>query len=121
MGLRIRKYRKDLKLTQEALGKKLGVTKGAVSQWEKGDIKNMTHARLFKMADLFKRRPRFLALGEGDEFPLTLKKDEKEVIQLAKWIAALPPESRELLHDLLSRAISDEQLSDAWNAKGKKP
>lgn len=33
----IKKYRKDMDLTQEGLADTLGVTVGAVSKWENGD------------------------------------------------------------------------------------
>jgi transcriptional regulator with XRE-family HTH domain len=36
IGVRIRDRRKELKLTQESLAKRLGVEKAAVSHWEKG-------------------------------------------------------------------------------------
>lgn len=34
IGRNIEKYRKNLRLTQEAFGEKLGVTNQAVSKWE---------------------------------------------------------------------------------------
>jgi len=121
--MRIRNLRKDKGWSQTKLGEKLGVTKGAVSQWENGDIKNMTHQRVFKMADLFGREPRWFALGDGPEFPPSQpKKEEAEVLEIARWLAALKPEQFKLLREMFTTGIADKDVPADWaapKAKGK--
>lgn len=38
----IERHRKKMKLSQEKLAERLGITQGAVSQWEKGESKPRT-------------------------------------------------------------------------------
>ena len=52
VGLKIKEYRKDNRLTQEALAEKLGVTKQTVSRYEKGERKANQDV-LFALCDIF--------------------------------------------------------------------
>ena len=52
VGLKIKEYRKDNRLTQEALAEKLGVTKQTVSRYEKGERK-ANQDILFALCDIF--------------------------------------------------------------------
>ena len=52
MGKNIRKYRRELGLTQEQLAEAVGVTVGAVSKWE-SDLSNPDIGLLPELADLF--------------------------------------------------------------------
>lgn len=49
---KIKRLRKELEMTQDALAKKLGVTQGAVWHWENGRAKPTTD-KLKAMAALF--------------------------------------------------------------------
>lgn len=51
MGNNIRKWRDKRKLSQSALGKHLGVSRAAVSQWESGDHAPATE-RLIRLAEI---------------------------------------------------------------------
>ena len=42
--------RKKKKLTQEELGKKVGVTKSAVMKWEKGIVENIKRSTIIKLS-----------------------------------------------------------------------
>lgn len=53
LGEKIKFYRKREGMTQEELGKKLGVKLAAVSKWECGLVENIPASRLRMMADLF--------------------------------------------------------------------
>lgn len=122
LGLRIKNLRLQAGWSQTKLGKKAGgVTKGAVSQWEKGDIKNMELHRLFKMADAFKREPRWLAIGEGPEFPPPLpKKDDEEVLEIARWLKTLAPAQFKLLREMFTGGVADDKVPTDWNARPKR-
>lgn len=65
MGERIAHARREAGLNQTELGKRVGVTKGAVSQWENGNINNLRMANLFAIEDATGFRARWIALGQG--------------------------------------------------------
>lgn len=67
MGDRIKHARLEAGLTQPALGKKIGVSKGAISQWENGNVNNLKMANLFAMEDATGFHARWLALDEGPQ------------------------------------------------------
>ena len=46
----IKQKRKEKGLTQEELGKLLGVNKGAVSKWESGRVQNIKRSQLLELA-----------------------------------------------------------------------
>lgn len=54
LGQLIATRRKELKLTLEAVGNAVGVTKGTVKKWESGDISNIHHGRLPKLASVLR-------------------------------------------------------------------
>jgi transcriptional regulator with XRE-family HTH domain len=62
---RIKHIAEQSGLSYEAFGKKLGVSKQAVSNWISGDIKDLRMERLFKIEDEFGYSARWLATGKG--------------------------------------------------------
>jgi transcriptional regulator with XRE-family HTH domain len=105
LGRRIFNRRRELDLTQEALAKKAGCTKGAVSQWETGDVHNLRLDRLFKVADALHVEARWLAVGEGpktDVRPASRGKPDK-VVRLAERLADLPADEQALLIKIFER------------------
>lgn len=84
LGQRIRATRIERKMTQEALAAASDCTKGAVSQWEKGNVKNLRMERLFRVADALGVYVRWLAIGTGAKIPLVAKPfgDDKLLMQL---------------------------------------
>jgi len=69
MSERIRRSRKEARLTQQQLADLIGVTAAAVAQWETGDSKSVKPENLFKMARAIHKSPEWLATGEGQEQP----------------------------------------------------
>lgn len=61
----IEKRRKELKLSQEEVANKVGVTKATVSKWEKGDVENMKRDKIANLAHALKISP-LLLLGMED-------------------------------------------------------
>lgn len=51
LGQFIKERRKEIGLTLEQLGKKVGVSKMTISRWESGEIKNMKSDKLEKLAN----------------------------------------------------------------------
>lgn len=63
MGARIRQLRDARRLTQGELGKIVGVTKGAVSQWEHGLVANIKLKTVLKLCAVFNTDLEYLVHG----------------------------------------------------------
>lgn len=60
-------------LTQDQLAKRIGVSKGAISQWETGLIKGLTAENLMKLADAVEASERWIMMGkdrDGRDIPM---------------------------------------------------
>lgn len=66
MAQRVKETRKSKGLSQQQLADAIGVTKGAVSQWENGSTANIKLDLFFRLADTLDVDPRWLALGHLD-------------------------------------------------------
>ena len=64
-GERIKKLRKEHKLTQEELGKMLGVQKAAIQKYEKGTVKNIKKESILKLADILDTTPEYILGWDG--------------------------------------------------------
>ena len=64
-GERIKKLRKEHKLTQEELGKMLGVQKAAIQKYEKGTVTNIKKESLLKLADILGTTPEYILGWDG--------------------------------------------------------
>lgn len=71
LGDRIRKVRKEHKLSQEAFGLKLGVSKTHIYKVEKGKGK-MSHTLIMNIAFVFKVRYEWLMDGTGAKYPIDI-------------------------------------------------
>ena len=64
LGMRIRKRRKELKLTQETMAKKLGLQGGSISQWE-DDKTKPNGSNMLSLAQALGCSPEFIMYGEN--------------------------------------------------------
>lgn len=62
-GQRIREKRAEINLTQKEVARLVGVTKGAVSQWETGQTKNLEGNNLVRLAKVLKTSPGYILDG----------------------------------------------------------
>ena len=60
MGDRIREKRKERGFTLKYIADKMGVSEATVQRWEAGNIKNMRHSRIGKLAQLLDVEPSYL-------------------------------------------------------------
>ena len=67
MGDRINYLRKQHKMTQDELGKYLGVGRSAILKYEKGEVENIPRGTIAKMANLFGVSPAYLMCFDVDE------------------------------------------------------
>lgn len=63
MGDRIRTLRSSRKLTQERLAEEMGVSGAAISQWEKGNTKDLKLENFLRFCSIFNCDPLWLAFG----------------------------------------------------------
>lgn len=57
VGDKIKRYRLEKGMTQEDLGKELGVGKAAVQKYESGQVQNLKSAHIKKLCELFDKIP----------------------------------------------------------------
>lgn len=67
MGERIKQLRIANGLTQEELGKYIGVQKSAIRKYEKGAVENMKRSSIQILSNLFKVSPSYLMCLEDEE------------------------------------------------------
>lgn len=67
IGKYIKQMRNEKKLTQEELGKLLGVQKAAVQKWESGAVKNLKRETLKKLSEIFEVSPAAFISNDSDE------------------------------------------------------
>ena len=60
IGIRIKARRKDVGMTQEELGKKIGVTKATINKYETGVVINMKRPTIEKIAKALDVDPGYL-------------------------------------------------------------
>ncbi|OLF82684.1 hypothetical protein AWH63_06680 [Marinobacter sp. C18] len=82
------------RLPQKEIASYCGVSPGAVSQWKKGDVKNLKFENLYRLADITGFSARWLAIGEGPE-----RSAELPGVQLTSHEAALLSIYRDLSQD----------------------
>lgn len=103
LGLRIRSERELRRMTQEQLADKANCSKGAVSQWEKGNVKNIRLERLFLVADALGVTARWLATGKGakEPFSAALAGNDTLLLQLINLYGQMSHDHR---HELVRYA-----------------
>lgn len=67
VGDKIKMYRLEKGMTQEEVGKHLGVGKAAVQKYESGQVQNLKAAHIKKLCILFNRRPWDFIFDDDDE------------------------------------------------------
>lgn len=101
LGDRIRRARRVAGLSPGDLARAVGVTKGAISQWENNEVKNIRLGHLFKLQDATGFNARWIALEEGPERGEPQAKDPRDVDDILSGL-----ESHEIA--ILLRAAADQ-------------
>lgn len=60
MGDRLKRLRLEHNMTQEEIGKVLGVQKAAINKYEKGNVENIKRSSILKLAKLYKVKPSYI-------------------------------------------------------------
>lgn len=99
-GTRLAEARHAVKLTQEALGEKIGVSKSQVSYYEK-DINRPTWDVMIKIQKAVKRSITFLVTGDEDAGGKVIDPKQYELITK---LDSLPPALREFVYGAIELA-----------------
>ena len=75
-GERIKYLRKQLGMTQEELGEKIGVQKAAINKYETGIVVDLKRSKIAELAKALDCSPLYLLEGSEDE----LSEDEKVLV-----------------------------------------
>lgn len=87
IGMRIRKRRKELRLTQAALGVKIGVKGGAISQWE-DDKTNPKGDNLLSLARALQCSPEHILYGEDSASNVVPAPSDSRMIPILSYVQA---------------------------------
>ena len=98
VGKRIRALRTARGLTQEELGKLLGVKKAAVQKYENGSVENLKRATVLKLSEIFDVSPSYL-MGFDEIDTAKAEKIDGVYLNLARTAQNLDldPEDLELI------------------------
>lgn len=103
VGGRIHAARISRGLTQDQLAKRVGVSKGAISQWEANTIEKLTAPNLLKLAAVLEVSPHWLwEFADKDGQPLPMGKPvhlEADQSDLVETYKLLEPAMRDALLD----------------------
>lgn len=115
---RIKKARKQKGLTQDQLASEVGKTRGAVAQWEAGDVRPR-HDTLSKIAEALDVSLIWLQTGVDDPpnakigEQVDVRRTQMRVIQGAKdRDDSSPPEERTIGSETGRRGISDDEIPE---------
>ncbi len=84
MGEIIRKLRLERGMTQEQLGKVIGVQKSAIRKYENGSVQNIKRSSIKKLADFFGVSPSYLLGYAEEETDAPVSEIEEELISLSR-------------------------------------
>lgn len=115
IGLKIRAARKEKGLSQEDLGKLLGVQKSAVAKYENGRIVNIKRSTLKKISDILEINPAELIFEEQiekrpkemDELHYEILMDE-DIAEIFEEFKGLDAKKRKLVKDLVHSLADTE-------------
>ena len=100
-GDNLRNRRKELGLTQEEIGKRIGCGKSTVNRYENGEI-NVPYDRILAAAKALETTPAYL-MGWADDDPVdseSLKDDERILL---KSYRSMTENDRDMMRDLARR------------------
>ena len=88
----IKNRRLEKGLTMKEVANAVGVSEGAVSRWESGDINNMRRDRIYKLSQVLDISPLLIL---GIEQPSEEEKQNNRILEYAKRLGRLTEEEVE--------------------------
>ena len=117
VGSTIKKLRLKRGMTQEELGKLLGVKKAAVQKYESGQVQNLKQDTIRKLCEVFDKNPAVFIFdnqmlkNELDMLEIIESYYGQEVIELLEAYENLNDENRLRLNDYLSLLIVTQNVT----------
>ncbi len=126
MSFRIRRARKNSRLTQEVVAERVGVTRGAMGHWEQGvTLPSTNHLRTlarvlnvpldwlanggpnpFETTAGLQKHSKFAGIAEPKgRYQTPAETFDKETLQAARKYYRLPKKQRKLVRDLLDQLL----------------
>lgn len=123
MGQYIKQLRIEKELSQDALGKLVGVNRAAVNKWENGSVENIKRSTIKKLSEIFGVSP--CELMKWDEEPETPKQlieeialcdlyqkcHEKEVSSIVSMLIRLDAADRQLATGIIQQMLAQDKYS----------
>ncbi len=108
IGVRIKRRRKLLGLTQKELGASVGVRFQQIQKYETGE-NNVSAARLYRLAQALDVEIEYFFAGfeRGQALPSASEADKIDVSRRAGAIDRLPEHVRRRIHNLALEVVSD--------------
>ena len=114
IGIKIKEARQAKKLTQEELGKILGVQKSAIAKYESGRVVNIKRSTLKKISDVLDIRPSELIFEEEygytpenlADFTTAILKNS-ELKKMIEDFMTLEKSEKELVKNLIEKLKKD--------------
>lgn len=107
LGTRLRRARKDARMSQVTLAKYVGVTQPTISDLEKGVSKDMDASTLIGVTRALNIRPDWLMLGEEP-----MRDFADDVVEVVSLFRALVPSNRAALLAAGRALLSSQQDSE---------
>ena len=114
IGKRIKHLRKSKNMTQEELGKLLGVSKSAVQKYENGTITDIKASKLKILCDVFGVFPHLLMYENEREYLKSFLADHALKSQASTWVHD-KPEQKELIEDMMLYVFEYRLGTDTLN------
>lgn len=96
--------RKELGLTLKDIADRMNVTEATVQRWESGNIKNLRHGRITKLAEILDTTPAYLM---GWELPDNAEQSDDELDrEIIEGYARLTDENKKIVSDLIQALLS---------------
>ena len=106
---RIKMMRKIKGLTLLEVAEYLGVQEATVQRYESGNIKNLKHETICKLADLFGCDPQYLVgwtKNNPENYNSTITDEEKMLLDLFRRV---PEDSQQMVLDMIRIALRTDQ------------
>lgn len=116
VGRRIAKARQELQMSQQALGRLVGRSASAVTQWETG-LTSPTMENFQKLSSALSKPVQWLMEGKGEDASDWRAANDQE-LKMLHLFRSLPPSKKEALHEELEllrliRSLPDGKRADA--------
>lgn len=103
----LKSRRVELRLTQDDIANKIGVSKATVSRWESGNISNMRRDRIAKLAEILQISPAVIIGFKDTNVTPVIECSSHKYSYLDAPISAGTPETFDDVYELPSISIAD--------------